>query len=163
VSEGFLRVVPRKGIYVVKKTKGEIVEILLVRAALEGMAARLATKYVSQADVRRMREIFAPFDPDSVRDHASRYSEANIRFHELVVGLSRCGKLVELAGNLFEHIRWVRFRAGAFQERHGATLLAHREIIDALEQRDPDLAERRMREHIEKLARYIEERVETLP
>ena len=43
VMEGFLKVVPRKGVYVVKKTKEEIIEILLVRAALEGMAARLAS------------------------------------------------------------------------------------------------------------------------
>ena len=41
VLEGFLMVVPRKGIFVVKKSKKEIVEILLVRAALKGLAARL--------------------------------------------------------------------------------------------------------------------------
>ena len=52
--EGFLRIVPRKGVYVIKKSKNEIIEILLVRAALEGMAARLATRHVTEKDIERI-------------------------------------------------------------------------------------------------------------
>src|SRR5437016_12755941 len=50
-QEGFVRTRPRRGIYVVKKTKGEIVEIITVMAALESMAARLAAERASDADV----------------------------------------------------------------------------------------------------------------
>ena len=41
--EGFVRSVPRRGIYVVRKTKREVVELITAWAALEGMAARLIT------------------------------------------------------------------------------------------------------------------------
>src|ERR1700675_4506698 len=41
-QEGFVRTRPRRGIYVVKKSKREIVEIITVMAGLESMAARLA-------------------------------------------------------------------------------------------------------------------------
>ena len=160
VSEGFLRVVPRKGIYVVRRSKKEIVEILLVRAALEGMAARLATRHLTDSDIQKMRDLFAPFDPATVKDQSLRYSDANIRFHEMVINLSQCEKLIALASNLFDQMRWVRFRAAAFYDRHSMTLLEHRSIIDALEARDPDAAERRMRCHIEGLAKYVEEHVE---
>ncbi len=158
VSEGFLKVVPRKGIYVVKKSTREIVEILIVRAALEGMAARLTTKYATEDDLRKMKEIFSPFDPATVKDHTLRYADANIRFHEMVLQISQCGKLIELASNLFDHIRWIRFRAAAFRERHGDTLLEHLKIIEAFEMRDADLAEKRMKTHIENLAHYVEEK-----
>src|SRR5580698_7432492 len=40
-QEGFVRTLPRRGIYVVRKTKREIVEMITVWAALESMAARL--------------------------------------------------------------------------------------------------------------------------
>lgn len=160
VSEGFLKVVPRKGIYVVRRSKKEIVEILLVRAALEGMAARLATQHLNESDLNKMQDLFAPFDPATVKDQSLKYSDANIRFHEMVINLSKCEKLIALASNLFDQMRWVRFRAAAFYDRHPMTLLEHRSIIDALEARDPDLSERKMRDHIEGLAKYVEEHVE---
>lgn len=51
VIEGFLKVVPRKGVYVVRKSKRQMIEILLARAALEGMAVRLATEKVNSEDI----------------------------------------------------------------------------------------------------------------
>ena len=66
VSEGFLKVVPRKGVYIVKLSKQEVIEILLVRAALEGMAVRLATEHVIEKDIEKM-----------TKDAASAGSTAN--------------------------------------------------------------------------------------
>ena len=159
VIEGFLKVVPRKGIYVVKKSKREIIEILLVRAALEGMAARLATKYVTENEIQKMRELFSPFGESTTGGQFIKYSDANIVFHELVLRTSHCGKLIELAGNLFDHIRWIRFMTIVYEDRFKKMQKEHLHIIEALEKRDPDLAEKRMRAHIEGLARYIEEKV----
>jgi DNA-binding GntR family transcriptional regulator len=159
VIEGFLKVLPRKGIYVVKKTKKEIIEILLVRAALEGMAARLATKHVTDEEIQKMRELFSPFCESSSGGQFIKYSDANIVFHELVLRTSQCGKLIELAGNLFDHIRWIRFRTIVFEDRFTKMQKEHLAIIEALEKRDQDLAEKRMRFHIEGLAQYIEEKV----
>lgn len=163
VTEGFLKVVPRKGVYVVKKSRREIIEILLVRAALEGMAARLATAHISDRDIRMMKELFSPFDPSNVDGHIPQYSDANIKFHELVLEASHCGKLIELANNLFDHIRMIRFRTISFGERPKNSLEEHRSIIEALENRDADLAEKRMREHVEGLARHVEAYVTSLP
>lgn len=160
VVEGFLKVVPRKGIYVVKKSKKEIIEILLVRAALEGMAARLATKYVTEKEIKRMKKIFSSFSPSNMKGQYLRYSDANIEFHELVLRLSQCEKLIELAGSLFDHIRWIRFRSITFEERLSKMQKEHLGIIEAIKKRDPDLADKRMRAHIEGLARYIGEKVE---
>jgi len=159
VIEGFLKVLPRKGIYVVKKTKKEIIEILMVRAALEGMAARLATRHVTDEEIQKMKDLFAPFGESSTRGQSLKYSDANIEFHELVLKTSQCGKLIELAGNLFDHIRWIRFRTIVFEDRFTKMQKEHLAIIEAFEKRDPDLAEKRMRAHIEGLAQYIEKKV----
>ena len=42
-QEGFLRTVPRRGVFIVRKTKKQIIEMIEMWAALESMAARLAT------------------------------------------------------------------------------------------------------------------------
>jgi DNA-binding GntR family transcriptional regulator len=162
-AEGFLRVIPRKGVYIVRKSKQEIVEILLVRSALEGLAARLATENISDSDIRQMRRIFEGFKKETLERQFLRYSEANVRFHEMVLQLSGCGKLIELAGNLFDHIQWIRRRTAIFSERLEKSLKEHLQIIEAFEARDPALAETRMRTHIEDLARYVESKVEILP
>src|SRR5262249_47130925 len=60
-QEGFVRTRPRRGIYVVKKTKREIVEIITVMAALESMAARLAAERASDADIAELHKLMDQF------------------------------------------------------------------------------------------------------
>ncbi|MBW2062809.1 MAG: GntR family transcriptional regulator [Deltaproteobacteria bacterium] len=162
VSEGFLKVVPRKGVYIVKLSKQEVIEILLVRAVLEGMAVRLATEYVTEKDIEKMKKLFSSFKPSTVKNQSLKYSEANIKFHELVLQTCQHGKLIELANNLNNQIRWIRFRTAAYDERHRNTLKEHLNIIKAIENKNPDLAEKQMRQHIEGLAKYLDEKVESL-
>src|SRR5688572_30863897 len=50
--EGFVRSVPRRGVYVVRKTKREVIEMITAWAALESMAARLITQGAKSEDVR---------------------------------------------------------------------------------------------------------------
>lgn len=163
VTEGFLKVVPRKGVYVVKKSKDEIIEILMVRAALEGMAARLAAENVTKKEIQMMKDIFSPFKTSNLEKHLLKYSDANIKFHELILKISKCGKLIELAGNLFDHIRMIRFRTISFIGRPEKSFQEHQDIIELLEKKNPDLAEKKMREHIEGLARHVKDNVESLP
>ena len=60
-QEGFLRTVPRRGVFIVRKTKKEIIEIIEVCAALESMAARLATINASDESIRALRHMFDEF------------------------------------------------------------------------------------------------------
>ena len=46
-QEGLVQTIPRRGVFVVRKTKAEIIEIVTAWAALESMAARLATATAS--------------------------------------------------------------------------------------------------------------------
>ena len=154
VIEGYLKVVPRKGVFVVKKSKKEIIEILLVRSVLEGLAAKLATEHVTSEEIERMKDIFAPFNSRNIKRKFLEYAEANIRFHELVIQISQCGKLIELAGSIFDHMRWIRFQSVVHEDRLIKSHREHLEIIGALEQKDAELAERLMKKHIEELAFY---------
>src|SRR3979411_1676710 len=50
-QEGFIRTIPRRGIYIIRKSKREVIEMIQMWAALESMAARLATQHASDADI----------------------------------------------------------------------------------------------------------------
>src|SRR5579872_1512939 len=67
--EGFVRSVPRRGIYVVRKSKREVIEMITAWAALEGMAARLITETASEGDIASLRRMFANFEDGQVRAH----------------------------------------------------------------------------------------------
>ena len=68
-QEGFLRTVPRRGVFIVRKTKKEIIEIIEVCAALESMAARLATINASDESIGALRHMFDEFHSSAPAEH----------------------------------------------------------------------------------------------
>src|SRR6195256_6141582 len=60
-QEGFVRTVPRRGIYIIRKSKRQIIEMIQMWAALESMAARLATLHAPDAEIARLRHLFDEF------------------------------------------------------------------------------------------------------
>src|ERR1700692_422263 len=97
--EGFIRSVPRRGVYVVRKTKREVIELITAWAALESMAARLITANASSEEIASLRKMFATFENGEVRAHLDEYSEINIEFHQTIIRLSRNAVLVLIAEN----------------------------------------------------------------
>src|SRR5882672_12234671 len=60
--EGFVRSVPRRGIYIVRKTRTEVIEMITAWAALESMAARLITEHAGDEQIAALRKMFATFE-----------------------------------------------------------------------------------------------------
>src|ERR1700722_3792508 len=87
-QEGFVRTLPRRGIYVVRKTKREIVEMIQVWAALESLAARLITVTASDAEIGALLRLFDEFQDSSPAAQLDEYSDANICFHQAIIRLS---------------------------------------------------------------------------
>jgi DNA-binding GntR family transcriptional regulator len=161
-QEGLVRIVPRKGVYIVRKTKREILEMITVWAALEGMAARLITLHASDAEIASLRELFATFDDDEIKAHIDEYSETNIKFHQTILSLSKCELLKQIADGLFIHMRSIRARTIGEKNRADRSIVDHLHIIEALEARDTELAERLAREHTMDLAAHVERNVDYL-
>jgi DNA-binding GntR family transcriptional regulator len=155
-QEGFLRTVPRRGVYIQRKTKREIVEMIYMWAALESMAARLATLRASDEDIADLRRIFDDFGETTPTDHIEEYSEANIAFHQSVVELSKSPMLVETIKNIFMHVRAIRRMTIERSDRAARSISDHMRIIEALEARDTERAEQLVRQHSLDLAAFVE-------
>jgi DNA-binding GntR family transcriptional regulator len=159
-QEGLVRIVARRGIFIVRKTKAEILEMITVWAALESMAARLATKEASDAELATLHELVDTFSTDEVARQMGEYSDANIRFHQAIINLSKCHLIGELTDKLFFHVRAIRQRTIFEQDRAKRSIVDHKEIVAALEARDTERAERLVREHTLRLRDHVDRFVE---
>ncbi|MGZ5989052.1 MAG: GntR family transcriptional regulator [Rhizomicrobium sp.] len=153
--EGFVRSVPRRGIFVVRKTKQEVIELITAWAALESMAARLITQIASEEEIATLRKMFTKFENGELHARLDEYSEVNIEFHQAIIKMSRNRVLTDLAANLFTHMRMIRRQTIGEDDRADRSIRDHMNIIQALEARDTARAEELVRAHALGLAEHV--------
>ncbi|HWM46082.1 MAG TPA: GntR family transcriptional regulator [Xanthobacteraceae bacterium] len=153
--EGFVRSVPRRGIYVVRKTKQEVIELITAWAALESMAARLITTTAADEEIATLRKMFTTFENGELHARLDEYSEVNIEFHQTIIRMSRNKVLINLAENLFTHMRMIRRQTIGEEDRADRSIRDHMNIIQALEARDTERAEDLVRAHALGLADHV--------
>ena len=153
--DGLIEIRPRKGVFVVRRTLTDILEMIVAWAALESMAARLAAETATEDQIRELRKHALRHSESSAHADLSEYSEANIRFHQMILDMSGCKLLAEMADGLFLHMHAVRRRALEEADRAMRSVVDHAGIIDALEARDPDLAAQLVREHTMRLHDHV--------
>lgn len=161
-QEGFLRVVQRRGVFVIRKTKKEILEMIVAWAALESMAARLITTHASDEDIATLRHQFSESTDPHHLTSMDEYSEKNIRFHQQILKIADNALIIHMSENLFAHMRSIRHLALGQNNRMNRSVKDHTEIIEALEKRDTDLAEKLVRRHTLDLAAHVEQHVDFL-
>lgn len=161
-QEGLLRTVPRRGIFIVRKSKRQIVEMIEMWAAIESMAARLATLNASDADIASLRRMFGEFRDTTPAEHIEEYSDANIAFHQAIIRLSGSHLMGQTIENLFIQVRAIRRMTISQADRAARSIVDHMRIIEALEARDTELAERLVRQHSLDLAAHVEKHCDFL-
>jgi DNA-binding GntR family transcriptional regulator len=154
-QEGALQVFPRRGIYVRRYGKAEMVRLFAVREVLDGLATRLATPHIQKAEIEEFAQAFRRHDRASTTPAATRrYVEMDRAFH--------C-RLVELADNdqLRAAMDSINMRLFVWQDGvvrpPAETIPEHLAILDALRRRDADGAERAMRLHIRRSLEQLEQ------
>lgn len=155
-QEGLVKIVARRGIFIVRKTKGEILEMITVWAALESMAARLACRDATKDELAELHTLVDKFSQDEVARQMGEYSEANIKFHQAIIRAGKCALIGDICNGLFFHMRAIRQRTIFEQDRAKRSIVDHTQIVEALEARDAETAERLVREHTLRLRDHVE-------
>jgi DNA-binding GntR family transcriptional regulator len=155
-QEGFLRTIPRRGIFIVRKSKRQIIEMVQVWAALESMAARLATLHAPDSEIAKLRHLFDSFENSPPSEHIGEYSDANLAFHQAVIRLGGSQLIEDVTRNLLIHVRAIRRATITQSDRAARSIKDQLKIIEALERRDTELAERLTRQHTLDLAAHVD-------
>ncbi len=160
--EGLVESVARRGYFIVRKSKEELVEIITVWAALESMAARLITERAADAEIASLRTIFSTFENGAVAAKLDEYSDANLQFHQRIIELAGSATLAKSADALLIHVRSIRHRTISEAVRFQRSMVDNMHRLEALERRDGELAERLVRDHALGLAAHVAQHVHDL-
>lgn len=147
--EGFVAMVPRKGAYVSGISLKDIVDVFEIRAALEALAAGLAAERITEEELDQMeRYLFKAFEA-SDEDDLTAFVAVDTGFHELIYKASRNQRLFQIVTLLQEQIQ--RFRTVSLSQpgRFRDAIEEHRQLIEAISERNVELAQSLAKEHIE--------------
>jgi DNA-binding GntR family transcriptional regulator len=149
---GFLETEPYKGTSVRSFTPAGLYEVYTVRAALESLAARLATSRLTSQDIETLRRILTEMLEAGKRGEAERMVKLDNEFHRTIIQLSGNKLLYQLWQTLqFGNWTIVTTRISSMNLEELAA--RHGQLLQALEARDPDNAARAMQRHIEELGK----------
>ncbi|MDB5826921.1 MAG: GntR family transcriptional regulator [Variovorax sp.] len=146
--------IPNAGVRVVKLSVDDLEQILMTREALEGMACRLAAENMTLREVKDLRACLATNAKLMTKEGLGavfRDGSQDNDFHSRLVKGSRNVWLANfLCGDLYALLQVYRMKSARTGDRLSAAHDEHLEILDAVQARDPDEAELRMRAHIQR-------------
>jgi len=147
--EGFVVMVPRKGAYVSGISVRDIVDIFEVRAALESLAAGLAAERITEEELDELERVLFQIAEASAGENIGIIAEKDANFHELLFRASRNQRLVNMITHLQEHIQRFRTTSLSVPGRTKHAIEEHKNIVDAIGERNVELAQALAREHVE--------------
>ncbi len=153
------------GARVVTLSSAQLLEIFHVREALEGMAARLAAKNMTDDEIADLRRLLVQHDEQIRRDteHAYFQREGDLDFHYRIVQGSHNARMIELLCNdLYHLVRMYRYQFGMASKRGPRAFVEHEHIVDAIVRRDPEMAELLMRAHVRASRENVERQLKQL-
>lgn len=153
---------PNVGSRVVECSIEGLLEIYVVREALEGMACRQAALNMTDDEIEQMKSMLAHHaNAQQLKDGVSYYQEeGDLDFHYKVILGSHNQQLINiLCGQLYHLVRMYRFQFGMNSPRASRAFDEHSRIIEAIADRDGELAEMLMRRHIAASRKNIEKKI----
>ena len=150
------------GSRVVECTIKGLLDIYVVREALEGMACRLAATHMTDEEIAAMQSMLDKHSKQkSLQDGTAYYQEeGDLDFHYKVILGSHNQELINiLLGQLYHLVRMYRFQFGMPSPRASKAFNEHANIIQAIADRDGELAEMLMRRHIAASRKNIEQKI----
>jgi len=157
IAEGLITHLHHRGMLVAEIRAVDVQQVYEFRALIEGYAARLAATRMAPAQIEELTRIRDAMDRALEEADIEGFVAQDRQLHRLLGRAAQNRYLDSVLANVYNlHLRlwyYILKKEGGFQE----TVQEHKELIGALVRRDPDGAERAMREYVSRLARRIKE------
>ena len=150
---------PNLGARVVTLSYLQLIEIYQVREALEGMAARLAAQNMSEQEIDELQTLLQAHGQQIEEQQGLAYfqKQGDLDFHYRIVQGSKNQQLTCLLCNdLYHLLRMYRYQFGMRSRRSRQAYEEHQYLINAIVNRDPEMAELLMRQHIRASRKNVE-------
>lgn len=160
-KEGFVEIFPGKGAFVSRMSFQDIREIFEIREILEcEVIRRVAAKgEFSKEDAEAIGRKFASAESEGPKNNRSHF-KAGEKIHTFVFEAFGNKRLIAFYNRFQEHIERLRLFYFADQdrrERSEQSFREHLEILNALIARDPQRAEKAMRDHLQNSTAFLKD------
>lgn len=146
--EGLVEMLPRKGAHVAELSVKDIMDVLEVRATLDGLATSLSATRITDDEKKELRHLLDQFINYVEKENLQGSIKKDVEFHDVIYRSSRNDKLIQISNNLREQIQ--RFRIVYIKDYSSSRELIreHTEIYEAIIARNPETAMEAARRHI---------------
>lgn len=145
-TRGLLEIVSGRGLGVVEFTKPQVLELYAMRELLEGAAARLAAQHATPAEILQLREMQVEFSQPG--NSSQRLAQINKVFHRAICDAAHNRYMVQSLNDLGDALALLHDTTFSVPGRAKEAIAEHNGIVNAIEARDADTAEKTAREHI---------------
>jgi DNA-binding GntR family transcriptional regulator len=146
-AKGLVRATPYRGVVVADLTIEEIEEIYFLRAELEKIAARLVLKHITPAEVQQLKKLSKEVEKH-LRSKTRQMIEVDSEFHRMMFKICHNSYLYEMIDYLRTKAHIVRYNAWSLPHRIEQSILEHREMIRAIEDRNLSQFEKLIVRHL---------------
>ena len=147
--EGLVVMVPRKGAYVSGLSLKDAADLFEIRQSLEGLAASLAAERITDEEIKMLEDSFKQLVEATKSQVVEDIMKKDADFHQVLFNATRNDRLTQIISNLKEQIDRFRLKSFSNPSRMKSILKEHKNILDAIKDRDTDRAEKLAKQHIE--------------
>ena len=146
--EGLVDMIPRKGAHVAELSVKDIMDVLEVRASLDGLATALAAERITDDELKELRHINSQFTTYIKRENLNGSIKKDAEFHDIIYKASRNDKLISILNNLREQVQ--RFRVIYLKDYSSPKNLIkeHSDILEAVNSRNIETSRMVAKNHI---------------
>ncbi|MCT4585290.1 MAG: GntR family transcriptional regulator [Peptostreptococcaceae bacterium] len=156
--EGLVVMIPRKGAYVADVSLKDIIEVLEIRSALEGLAASLCASRMDEESLNKLKKISDEFEEALKFDNVELMVEKDIAFHDLIFKSTSNDKLIQMNNSLREQVYRFRVMYISDFDKSNSLINEHKSIVKALMKKDSKGAMELSMKHIDNAQNFIVEK-----
>ena len=149
--EGLVKIIPNKGAFVTGISPQDVKDIYAIRSLLEGMCARWATEHISEEQLDELEEVIllSEFHIKKAQgEKTQQVTELDGKFHEILYEASNSRILKHVLSDFHKYVRLARKASVAKESRAQKSIEEHKSILQAIKNKDADLAEALANQHM---------------
>lgn len=146
--EGLVNIIPNKGAYVTGITEKDVHDIYMIRSMLEGLCVRWATQHITAEQLEELDEILLLSTYHLEKENPEQMTELDGRFHQVLYDASNSRILDHVLSDFHKYVQMARGNSVKTEERAVKSIEEHREILNAIKEKDADKAEKLATLHI---------------
>jgi len=155
-SEGLIELVPNRGAFVSEPSISDVKEMFWVMSILEGTCARLCAQNITEVGLKKLENLHQKLEKHARNMNHEKYMAVNHRYHTMVQELAGSKVLSEVINGLRQRILLYRYRQIYQPNRLKTSMQEHRAVQESFRKRDPESAEKLMKEHLLRQGEVLE-------